>query len=394
MENPGNIPAPEKASTLMTTTERALTLPDVLRNLLETPAPESGVLSTYLDTRLGPEGMGHPYLIAFKDQTRALREQVAEERRKAFDRAVEQTATYLETITPGPPGVAVFVGDEYFFATPLPTRPVDAVRFMAEPALTPLEAVADDLERVAALLFDKERTRLFTIAIGEIEETIGFADDVPGKQQTGGWYGLSQKRFERHHEDHVLRHAKRTIAALMDELRRHPLDRLLIAGPDEAIALLEDHLPRPLRVRQAGTLRLELFASDAEVLAATRAALEAIEERDDMQAVRELLDDAGSLRVALGPDSVLMAITDGRVHQLFLGETFGGPGAECPACGGLLPEVETCPRCGAATRPVAELRERAARLTIEKEGRVEFLAGEAASLLAPYGEIGARTRWG
>ena len=170
-----------------------------------------------------------------------------------------------------------------------------------------------------------------------------FTDDVPGKQDSGGWFGLAQKRYERHREDHLLRHAKRTIAALLRELQRHPFDRLLIGGPDEPVALLEDHLPRPLRVRRAGALRVELFASDGDVLAAAREAMLEVERREEVQAVRGLLEAAGSLRVALGPEAVLPAISDGRVHQLFLGDGFGGAGAECPACGALLPSTGDLP---------------------------------------------------
>jgi hypothetical protein len=49
-------------------------------------------------------------------------------------------------------------------------------------------------------------------------------------------------------------------------LRKHSFDRLLLAGPDESLAVLKRELPRPLRARLAGTISVPLFASDAEVL--------------------------------------------------------------------------------------------------------------------------------
>ena len=380
----------------MTIGERSQLLPGVLEQLLETPAPASGVLSVYLDTRLGPEGMGRPYLVTFEDSARALREEVPAELRKAFDTVVKRARAYLETIAPGGPGVAVFASEkDYFFATPLPARPANVVRFAAEPVLTPLEAAVDDLERVAVVLFDSERTRLFTIALGEIEEHTTFLDDVPGKQDSGGWFGLSQKRYERHREDHLLRHAKRTIAALLRELQRHPFDRLLIAGPDEPVALLEDHLPRPLRTRRTGTLRLEL-SSPATPTSWPRHGKRWWRSSGGRKCRR--CADCSMPPARRGSRSVPRRSCRPSATGGCISSTWGMASADrarsarpaAPCC----PVRSLCPRCGAATRPVADLRERAAALMIAKDGRVEFVSGEAAALLAPHGEIAARTRWG
>jgi peptide chain release factor subunit 1 len=39
--------------------------------------------------------------------------------------------------------------------------------------------------------------------MGEIEEQTEILDDVPPKVRGAGWYGLSEKRIERHVEDHL-----------------------------------------------------------------------------------------------------------------------------------------------------------------------------------------------
>ena len=314
-----------------------------------------------------------------------------------FDAAVAQAEAVLtRAFSPGHPGLAIFAsGDEaYVFAVPLPKRPPEVVRFGEQPVLAPLEAAVDDFERVAVLLFDKEQARFFTILLGEIEARHSLFDDVPGKQKTGDWFALSQKRYERHHEDHVLRHAKRSIAVLLDELERHPFDRLLIGGPDEAIALLEDHLPRRLQARLSGTLALELFARDDDVLAAARDTLQEVERRHEAEAVRKLLDDVGSPRVTLGPDATLPALSDGRVHQLFIVNRYLGPMRECPACGRMTRREDPCSRCGTATRRVPDLRERAIAAAIDSGARIEFVSPETTNQVPLHGGIGARTRWG
>jgi hypothetical protein len=49
-------------------------------------------------------------------------------------------------------------------------------------------------------------------------------DSVPGKQATGGWFGLEQTGFARHREDHLRRHAERAVRTLMVLLRNYTFD--------------------------------------------------------------------------------------------------------------------------------------------------------------------------
>ncbi len=391
---PAHNESPVSGSSSPRIAESARAIPEILKLLRETAPPKSGVLSAYLDT--SPErSIGQAWMLGFRDRTKAIRAQLPKTERDGFDAAVALAEAISRSSSPGAPGLAVFASnaEEYAFAAPLPKRPAESVHFGELPVLVPLEAAVDDAERVAILLFDKETARLFTIFMGEIEARHTLFDEVPGKQKTGGWFALSQGRYARHHEDHVRRHAKRTIAALLAELGRHPFDRLLIGGPDEAIALLEDHLPRPLRLRLAGALTLELFASDAEVLAAARGPLEEIERRQEAEAVRALLDDAGSPRVVLGREATLLALSEGRVHQLYILNSSLGAARECPACGLLTLHEDLCSRCGTATRAVADLVERAVASAIDQGARIEIIAPETTDLVALHGGMAARTRW-
>lgn len=366
---------------------------DTLRAVRATPFP-GPVLSVLLATF--PERMlGEGHVIAFHDACKALRPQVDERERGAFEHAVAQVDAYLARQPDlGAPGLAIYAGGEpdQLWATTLPTRPVDRIVWDAQPAIEPLIEALDDAERIAVLLIDKERGRLFTIRLGEIEERHAFFDEVPGKQATGGWFGLSQARYARHHEDHVLRHVKHTIRMLTEELRSHPFDRLVIGGPDEAMEMLVHHLPRPLRGRFAGTISLPLFAPEADVLAAARDAATAIERRDELADIQALIDDAATPHVAIGLDDTLAALSEGRAHRLFAAATLSQGGARCEACGRLTVDVIPCPACGAATTPIADLREGAVEQAVDQGARVDIVSGAAADLLMARGGLGARTR--
>jgi hypothetical protein len=378
-----------------TTATNVHAIPAVLEALRDTPPPSGGVLSIYLDTSPDREA-GQAYLLRYRDRCKRLRGLLPPAEHEAFGAAAAQGERYLaEELAPGKPGIAVFASGRpgYLYAVPLPARPGEHIRWGALPEIAPLQAAIDDHERVAVLLFDKERARLFTIYLGAIEAQQTMVDEVPGKQATGGWFALSQSRYARHHEDHVLRHAKRAIAALMATLRTRSFDRLLLGGPPEALALLQQHLPRPLRARLAGTLTLELFATDAEVLRAAREAADALERQGEVAAVTELVDAATAPHTALGLAATLAALNEGRVHRLVMADSFTGTGGQCETCGRLGAGRDRCDVCGTEPLVVEDLCESVVTHALDQGASLEIVGGDAAALLHLHGGIGAWTRY-
>jgi hypothetical protein len=382
---------------LNTTSPRGVRLVDVSNAVEELRFAPVGVrtLSVYLDTS-PPRIRGEAYLLSFRDGCRALRATDAAEDEDAFDAAREHAERYLvDQFVPHSPGLALFAsgGSDDIMVVPLPAAPADDIIWSERPSITPLEAMLDEYERLAVVLFDAERVRLFTVFLGAIETHQQFVDAVPGKQATGGWFGLEQTGFARHREDHLRRHAERTVRALMLLLRKHSFDRVLLAGPDEALAVLKRELPRPLRARLAGTLDVPLFASDADVLKATIRAAEAIERRTEVDLVEELLEDATTRHVVVGLAGTLNALADGRVHLLLIAEHFDAPGSLCPKCGRLVPDEHLCPACGEVTQPSARLHEAIVEQTLAQGAKIETVSGAAAARLEEHGGVGAWTRF-
>ncbi len=370
-------------------------IPEVLQALRETAPPGGRVLSAFLDT--SPRRVaGAAYLLAFRDGCKTVRANLPPAEHDRFEAAVAQAEQALRCdIRLAHPGLALFASGapDYFYTLPLPKSPAEDVVWAGRPEVEPLQDAVDEFERIGVVLFDKERTRLFTLFLGQLEEHAAFEDDVPGKQATGDWFALSQTRYARHHEEHVARHAKRTVRVLLRALRTHPFDRLLIAGPAEAVQLLRERLPRPLRARFAGTLRLEMFASDADVAAAAQRAAEALERSAEVGMVDELLEARDAPNVALGVTGTLDALAAGRVHLLLVADSFQEPGAECPACARLVAGPRGCPACGTATVPVPDLREHAVQQALAQGARVEVVSAAAAERLAAEGGLAAWTRY-
>lgn len=403
-----------------------LDLPAALERLRETPAPESGVLTAYLNTSV-EQVVGQAYILKARDGFRALREAMADAdpaERKALEAAISQADTYVtHALAPRHPGLAIYASgkDDYFFVVPLPQRVAESFAWDSAPHLKPLEEALDEYERIAVALLDKQQARLFTMYLGEITPQVEFDSDLVGRHEPGdyprrvrtappggrpkaqipygtqgggiAWGGMAQARRERKHYEAVRDHLREVSDALLDLLHAKPYDRLFLAGPEEATVLLEQELPTPLRARLAGSVELPINATPTEVRETVKQAAEEIERRVELELVKKLIDGATTPRVTLGLDATLEALSLGRVAHLFVTEGLRVDGSECENCGRLVVGYERCPTCGAPPTKAVELHEQMVEHALRQGARVETVAGEAAELLSRHDGVGAFTRF-
>jgi hypothetical protein len=338
-------------------------------------------LSVYVDT--SPDQIaGQAFLFGFRDRCRALHRTIATEDAGAFELARAQIEGYLaDEFEPHSRGLALYaaVGAKEVLVAPLPAVPADQIVWSERPSIAPLEAMLDEHERLAVALFDAERPRLFTVYLGAIESQQQFVDFVPAKQAAGGSFGPGQTRFPGHREDHLRRHAQWTVRALMVLLRSRSFDRLVLAGPDEAMAVLRHALPRPLLARLAGTLSLSLFATKPRYWQRPR------KRRSRSSGARKSVWS----HVALGLVGTLNALADGRVHLLFIAVQFDAGGTACPICEQLVPDEHLCPACGVEGQSPVSLREAIVERVLTMRAKIETVSGRAASRLEEHGGVGA-----
>lgn len=352
------------------------------------------VLSVYLD--LDPaDQVRRAYRLAFEDLVKEARERLEGPRR---DDLVNEAATvqgWLLSQEPRGKGLALFscarrgLRQAHF----LGVRVEDHLTFEPKPDVAPLLELVDEHERYAMALVDNEAARLFAVFLGEIEESGAFRDFVPGKHDQGG---LSQARYQRHHEAHVHWHLKRVAQRLAELLRRRRFDRLILAGPEEAASELRRLLPRALAHRLAAVIPAELFAKEGEILEATLEVERRVEREVEERLLGELFDAAGpGGRATSGPESTLEALRLGRVQTLVVADGVHLGGSECPDCGRLRPRsVATCSACGASMRPVHDLFHLAMDRALEQAGSVEIVHGAAAQRLREAGGgLGALLRY-
>lgn len=339
------------------------------------------VLSLYLD--LDPERqVTRSYRIVLEDLVKAVREPLEKDARRDLEAEAATVQEWLEKERPHTRALAVFSSSAAgLWATyQLPVPVADRLAFDIHPLVTPLLGLIEDLERYVVALVDKESARLVTVFEGKIESVEAFTDDVPGKHDQGG---PAQARLQRHHEDHVLRHVNRVVQRLSERLRQRTFDRLILAGPEESTTAVRERMPHELARRLVATVPAEMFATDAEILRMTSGIEQRVEREREQSLVTMLIDASRSNGPgACGMPSTLEAVWLRQVRTLVLSEGLTASGSECPVDERLYLEPPgPCPMCGAGTRRVGDVVDRAAQLTLEQDGDVEIVHEAAAARL-------------
>ena len=352
------------------------------------------VLSAYLD--LDPaRQVRRSYRAAFEDLIKQARAPLEKPNRNDLMREAARVQEWLENLKPAGKGLALFsctpaeLWQPYF----LHVGVRDHVAFDAKPDVAPLLALLDEYERYAVAVVDKQDARLFTVYMGEIEESDAFHDFVPGRTHKGG---VSQGNYERHHEAHVLWHLKRVVERLADLLARRRFDRLILAGPEEATSELRHLLPHALAERLAAVIPAEVSAGEAEILEKASEVERRIEREAEERLFAQLLETANSHGLATyGMASTLDALWRGAVQRLVVADSAEGSGSECPRCRRLEPgTVGRCPACGSVMLPTHDVFHAAMQRALEQAGNVEVVHGDAAQQLMKTGDgLGAMLRF-
>ncbi len=282
--------------------------------------------------------------------------------------------------------VAMFFSGPGGLRTVLPLEfPMRSVaRFAPRPVLSPLIAALDEHTRYCVVMFDKDHARIITIVLATVEEEVTLHGDVIGRSAAGGW---GQANYARHREYHLHEHARRTVEHLWAIDRSRPIHSLILAGPDEALAVLRRMLPTVLMRSVIGTIPVEMFAVTADVVKRVESLEMEAREKKDRALIAELESDAEKGgHASFGWDDTLRSVSEGRVHMLVLPEGVTRPGVQCPEGHYLATSAaKFCPLCGEALWQTDDIAEAAVRTAMVTDAQVHFLAPAAGEALAGRG---------
>jgi peptide subunit release factor 1 (eRF1) len=359
------------------------------------PTPESPVLSVYLDVdQSRAVNLNREFEAALKTRLRTLEHRLVESERDAFRADAAAVQRFVAGYRPRARTLVLFADDSagLFWSGELRASLPTDVRWDPTPYVRPLLEVLDANERYGVVLVDKERARLFTVFLGEIEEEREAlaAAEVRHKQASGTDHWRSQMHFQRQDEMHVHWHLRQVAELIEDVARVHAFDRLVLAGPVEATSELARLLPRPLGARVVGTLRLPADVPAETVLRETLEVAKRVEREAEETLVAQLLE-----RGSTGLDATLAALQEGRLWILVHADGFASRGTECPRCHALFTANadSACGYCGERLLPLDDLVGRVLERARESGGKIEKVHGEAAARLLDAGGIGAFPRF-
>jgi hypothetical protein len=375
---------------------------DELEGLMRRDArPGSPVLSVYLDTDQSREiNIERGFETVLKDMLREIKQRLEKDEKGKFRAGAERVQRFVEEeYRDVKRGLVIFCdeSEDLFRHIELNVRVRSVARWDETPYVRPLVELVDEYERYCVALTDRERARLFTIYLGEIEEhrETEAGADVRHIKSSGLDHLRSQMNIERKADEHAHRHLKHVTEWLSWLARKYEFDRLILAGTDEATSHLSALLPKRLQPRVVRRINMPLDVSDAHVLEETLKVEQEVEREREVTLVSELLEAAGKHeRAVVKLGATLRAIQEWRVWQLVYADGYAPPGGQCVNCGALYAEKkDACDYCGQAVHEVSDLIDRADARVLEMSGKVEQVRGWAATRLRGGGSIGALLRW-
>jgi peptide chain release factor subunit 1 len=267
--------------------------------------------------------------------------------------------------------VALFISEplelEQLLRLPHPLQSTTVVA--DEPFIAPLTELLPPI-RVCVALVDERHARILEGSPEQLEAAARVRDDVPGRQDQGGW---SQARYQRSREQDIEAHLRHVARVLQELLHESPYERLLVACTETLWPRVREHLHPEVRARLHDE-RLALDVADAgieEVVAATDAVLEA-ERNAHVEAVLAELREhvARNARAALGLEAVLLALVERRVQALLYDVGLPADGVLCTRCGWMGVGGERCPNDGGPVERRSPILEDAVALAVSQSAEV------------------------
>jgi peptide subunit release factor 1 (eRF1) len=317
------------------------------------------------------------------------------EERQSFDKDIEKIKTFLEEdLDASANGIAIFAcsGADLFETIQLNAPLEDNYLYVYnQPHLYHLTRLDDAYPRYAALLTDANNARIFVFGLGETLET----EQVKGKKvqrvKVGGW---SQARYQRRVENAHANHAKEAIETLDRIVKQEKVEHIILAGDPQITPLLEEEMPKHLSSKLVDVMKIDLKASDQEILSTTLERMREEDAKTDAEKVERLLREYRGRGLAIiGPEAVLEALANGQVDELLISASLERTHGEEEQIDAILaPEVPDSTGSTETDEPrsvlMADLLVTKARQT---DARVSFI--EDPELLKEVDGVGAFLRW-
>lgn len=366
----------------------------VLRRLATRPAAPV-VTSLYLDVDGTLRPVAARYVQALEQLADDVRRRARARQGTEVLRAVERDLDAMRASLAGgidrstTRGLALFsCSDQDWFEAvelPVPVRdeaaigPVPRIRQLAEAHAAP--------EAFLVALVDRTHLRIFRVLGHEVRELPSTVTHQERSVDTS----IELGSFQHHDEEAARAHLRRAAAEVDEAVRAWPVRQVVVGGPDDALAELERRVHPTTRELIVGRAGVRVAAPIEEIAHAVRAVSEDAERNREAALVEDLRQRAaGAHGAVVGLEATLNVLAEQRVGVLLVADALTGPGARCPACGHVGPDVRRCPVCGETNVELDDIVELAIEQAVAQGADVEFCRGTE---LEQFGSIAAVERY-
>jgi len=376
-------------------------LDGTLSDLAKLRSGDEPIVSLYLDVRWSDEQQRDRVRLFVQEKVRKTLAQYPEGSpgREGLARTLDRVQAFVAEVTgqaqePEKNGLALFACEglglwrvHFFRRSFVPELCTDHI-----PHLAQLARLADDEDPAIVIVTDAHGADIYQVLLGDLalEESIrGFVPRSSGEERIGGTnepgtHFERDAKEDRRAEEFVKKNRRRVAEEATALFDRTPNARIVLVGTSENAAAFDRELPQ--RLQDAVIARLprprEWDSGDglrrSGVVAGAAAAVRDHEKAAEAQVVDAVVGESlrGGMAV-LGPDDVVNALNQGRVHRLVLEEDFARAGFRCTNCDALgsnAESAEVCPYCGGALVVVHHLGEALVARTLGEGGAVEVVA--------------------
>lgn len=253
----------------------------------------------------------------------------------------------------------------------------------SSPYLRPLARIHDEWESFTLLLVNSNYAKIFSISMGQVENTKKLSADIMNKHKKGGF---SQARFNRLRKGAI----HEFLSEVIEALQKRADERIIIAGPGQAKLQLKSMLPKNLEDHLVETIDVNID-DEKELLKESIHLVSEKEKQKSHEAVQrlkqEILKDG---LAAYGIEETMDAVKNGQVELLIIEKDCKLPGWICEHCQLVKQGTnETCPYCGKKTSKV-DILEEILEFAERTDAEIEFTDDEE---IAKLGHIGAILRF-
>lgn len=374
------------------------------------------IVSLYLDVRWADEQQRERVRLFVQERVRQTLAHYppGTPDRPALDRTLQRVQAHVARLTsqaeePEKHGLALFACEGRSLWRPMSFRRPFTPELCTDaiPHLVQLARLADDFEPAIVVVPDQAGTDVYEVRLGDLAAEASLRGLVPRRERDGSNPGAGRpgQRLERQEKDArrqealVRKHRRAAAEEVQLRLARTPGAHLVLVGTAANVAAIERELPERLRARVIARLprpREWESADGARRDGVVAGAAEAVAEHEraaERRVVEALVGEAlrGGLGV-VGPEDVVQAVNEGRVHRLVLEEDFQRAGWQCDRCAALGASrgADLCPYCGGDLHTVQQLGEALVARALAGGAQVEVVAH--ANRLHGYRGVGAFLR--